>query len=447
VTRPPSHEPAHRTGRTQRTARHRRTAGPARRLGYRRERRAGRRPPAAPPGGPHATFGQVFAAPEFRALWVAQVLSVAGDQLARVAITLLVFNQTKSALLAAIAFAASVVPSFLGGLALAGLADRWPRRRVMIACDLIRAALVSVMVLPWLPVAARVGLLFLVTMTGAPFTSARAALYPEILPGDRYVVGTAVTLTTLQFAQVIGFAAGGAAVAFFGVRASLLADAVTFLMSALIVGLWVGPRPAAAGPGPPQPAGARGIRAGIRLVFTSRALLIPMLLGWLCAFYNAPEGIAAPLAHELGGGDVAVGLILAAGAFGASVGALAFGRFVSPPQRLRWMNRLAPVSCGVLILFVFRPPLALALLVLMVSGLFDCYQLAANAAFVSAVPQRQRSQAFGIAQGGMTLGQGTAMIIAGALAQHYAPATVTAAAGAVGVLAAVAIGMRSRKSG
>ena len=57
------------------------------------------------------------------------------------------------------------------------------------------------------------------------------------------------------------------------------------------------------------------------------------------------------------------------------------------------------MSCGVLILFVFQPPLLLALLVLLVSGLFDCYQLAANAEFVSAVPARQRSQAFGIAQG------------------------------------------------
>jgi hypothetical protein len=53
------------------------------------------------------------------------VLSVAGDQLARVALTLLVYGRTHSALLAAVAFAASVVPTFLGGILLAGLADRW----------------------------------------------------------------------------------------------------------------------------------------------------------------------------------------------------------------------------------------------------------------------------------------------------------------------------------
>ncbi len=84
---------------------------------------------------------------------------------------------------------------------------------------------------------------------------------------------------------------------------------------------------------------ASGPSAGLRLVFASPALLVPMLFGWLSAFYNVPEGIAAPLSRSLGGGDVAVGLILAAGALGASVGAVAFGRLVGPPQRLRWMSR------------------------------------------------------------------------------------------------------------
>ena len=319
---------------------------------------------------------------------------MAGDQLARVAITLLVFNQTHSALLAAIAFAASVVPTFVGGLTLSGLADRWPRRQVMLASDLCRAVMVGVMALPWMPISVRIILLFLVTMVSAPFTAARAALYPDILPGDRYVLGTAVTLTTLQFAQVLGFAVGGAVVAFFGVRVSLLVDAATFLLSAVIIRIWVRPRPAAhprpvraspAGPASAGPGGS-GLRAGLRLVFASPALLAPMLYGWLSTFYNVPEGIAAPLAGALGGGDVAVGLILAAGAFGASVGAVLFGRLVEPSWRLRWMAPLATMSCAVLMLFFFRPPLPVALLVLTASGIFDCYQLAANAAFVRAVP-------------------------------------------------------------
>ena len=391
------------------------------------------------------TFADVFGIAEFRALWLAQVLSVAGDQLARVALTLLVFEQTRSSLLAAITFAASVVPAFVGGFTLAGLADRWPRRRVMMTCDLASAALVGLMALPALPIAARVCLLVLVTMISAPFLSARAALYPDILAGDRYVLGTAVTLTTIQFAQVLGFALGGAVVAFVGARTALLADAATFLLSAGIVRLWVRPRPAAR-PAPlardltsgPERSASR-LTAGLRLVFGSPALLIPMLFGWLAAFYNIPEGVAAPLAHSLGGGAVAVGLILAAGALGAAVGAVLFSRLVRPATRLRWMGPLAIASCAALGLFAFHLPLPAALLVLTLSGLCACYQLPANAAFVQATPEQQRSQAFGIAQGGMSLGQGAAMILAGAAAERLSPSLVIAVGAAIGAGTAVVI--------
>jgi hypothetical protein len=130
-----------------------------------------------------------MASGEFRALWTAQVLSVAGDQLARMTLTLLVYDPTRSSLLAAVTFVASLVPQFLGGVALAGLADRWPRREFMIVCDVARAVLVLIMALPGVPVAGLVGLLFVVTLVGAPFTAARAALYPDILAGDAYVLG------------------------------------------------------------------------------------------------------------------------------------------------------------------------------------------------------------------------------------------------------------------
>jgi len=440
--------------------------------------RPGGRQRAAQPAvaGRRTTFAEVFGIAEFRALWLAQVLSVAGDQLARVALTLLVFEQTRSSLLAAITFAASVVPVFVGGFTLAGLADRWPRRRVMMVCDLGSALLVGLMALPAMPIAARVSLLVLVTMISAPFISARAALYPDILDGDRYVLGTAVTLTTIQFAQVLGFALGGAVVAFVGARAALLADAATFVLSAGIVRLWVRARPAARAGRPGTRAGRPGTRAGrpgtragrppgglehsaqgpehsaagpvqsgagltagLRLVFGTPALLFPMLLGWLAAFYNVPEGVAAPLAHSLGGGDVAVGLILAAGAFGAAAGAVLFSRLARPQQRLRWMGPLAVASCAVLGLFVFHPALPWALLVLTISGLCASYQLPANAAFVQAVPPEQRSQAFGIAQGGMSLGQGAAMILAGAAAGQFTSSLVIAVGAAIGTVAASVI--------
>jgi MFS family permease len=385
-------------------------------------------------------FRDVFAVAEFRALWLAQLLSVVGDQLARVALTVLVYDRTRSALLASITFVVSIVPTFIGGVTLAWLADRYPRRRVMIACDIARAALVMVMAIPGLPLVALVALLFVVTLVGAPFTSARAAIYPDVLTGERYVIGTAVTLTTFQFAQVLGFAAGGTLVGFWGTRTSLVIDAATFAGSAIIVRAWVHPRAAPATPSADRDSSRlAGIIAGTRLVIGRPALRWPLLFGLLAAFYNAPEGIAAPLAHDVGGGPVAVGVILAADALGQCTGAILLSRFVTPMTRLRVMGPLAIAACGILVLFFAQPNLTGCLLILIASGLCASYQLAANAAFVSATPPEQRSQAFGLAQGGLSLGQGTAMILAGAAAQHHPSARVIAVFGAVGAMVALAI--------
>ena len=386
------------------------------------------------------TFRDVFAVAEFRALWLAQLLSVIGDQLARVALTVLVYDRTRSALLAAITFVVSIVPAFIGGVTLAWLADKYPRRAVMIACDLARCALVLVMALPGVPLAGLVTLLFLVTLVGAPFASARAAIYPDVLVGgDRYVMGTAVTLTTYQFAQVLGFAAGGAVTGLVGTHRSLIIDAVTFAVSALIVRAGVRSRPAPAAIGHHQPSRLVGIFAGARLVFARSALRTPMLFGWLAAFYNAPEGVVTPLARDLGGGAAAVGLILAAGAFGQTVGAIVLSRFVTPPTRLHVMGPLAVAACAIPVLFFLRPALLVCLLILFASGLCASYQLAANAAFVSAAPPAHRSQAFGLAQGGISLGQGIVIILAGAAADHHSPAEVIAVCGAVGAGVALAI--------
>jgi len=375
-------------------------------------------------------------------------MSVVGDQLARVALTVLVYYRTRSALLAAITFVVGILPTFVGGMTLAWLADRYPRRGVMIACDVIRGVLVLVMAIPGMPLSAMVALLFVVTLTEAPFASARAAIFPDVLRGDRYVLGTAVTLTTYQFAQVIGFVVGGTLVGFFGTGRSLVVDAATFAASALIVRAWVRPRPAQVAGSHRERPRLADIFAGTRIVLARPALRTPMLFGLLAAFYNAPEGVAAPLAHALDGGAAAVGVILAANCLGQTVGAITFSRFVAPPTRLRFMGPLAISACAVLVLFFWEPDLSGSLLILVASGLCASYQLAANAAFVNATPQEQRSQAFGVAQAGMSLGQGVVMILAGAAAEHHSPARVIAVCGAVGAVAALAVAVSAgRKHG
>ena len=85
-----------------------------------------------------SSYREVFAIGEFRALWSAQVLSFAGDQFAQVAIAILVYGRTHSPFLTALAYALTYLPPIAGGPLLSGLADLFPRRRVMIVCDLFR---------------------------------------------------------------------------------------------------------------------------------------------------------------------------------------------------------------------------------------------------------------------------------------------------------------------
>ena len=384
---------------------------------------------------------KVFGVPEYRSLWAAQLLSVAGDQLAKIALTVLVYDRTAQPVLAALTFATSFVGPFIGGIAFAGLADRYPRRAVMIACDLIRMILTAIMALPGVPVLVLVSLLFAVSAVSAPFTAARAAVYPDILKGDLYLSGTAITLTTNQVAQVVGFCAGGVMTSLLGARACLVVDSATFALSAILVRLGVAPRPAASQAADGHRRLGSGLVSGARLVVGNPALRAPMFLGWLAWLYNCGEAIAAPFARELAGGAVATGLLLAAPAAGYAIGAMAFSSLPDPARRTRLMTPLAIACCAALIPIALHPPLPVTLVILAISGALSCFQVAANAAFVRAAPPHQRSQAFGLAAGGMSLGQGAAMIAAGAAAQHLAPGTVISAAGAIGAAAAVVLSL------
>jgi Major Facilitator Superfamily len=387
---------------------------------------------------PRVTFGDVFAVREFRALWSAMVLSAVGDRLALVALTLLVYDRTRSPLLAAAAYAAGYLPWVIGGLFLAGIADRRPRRSVMVCCDAARTVLVAAMAAPAVPLPALIALLFAATMFAAPFQSARASITPDILDGDRYALGTAVLQATALAAQVAGASAAGTAVAFLGVRAALVIDAATFAASGLLVGFGTRARPAAAG----QAAAGSPLAqasAGIRLIFGDPALRTLTLFGWLVVFYTIPEGIAAPYVASLRGGPVATGLLLAATAAATATGTALFSRLARPRQRLALMGPLAVATCATLALTALRPGLVISVAVLSASAAFGVYQLAANTAFVARLPGQQRAQAFGIASMGVIAGQGATFLAAGAAAERVTPAAVIAVAGGLGAAAALAL--------
>ena len=397
----------------------------------------------AAPSGRHrrareqrSSYREVFAIGEFRALWTAQVLSFAGDQFAQVAIAILVYRQTHSAFLTALAYALTYLPPIAGGPLLSGLADLFPRRRVMIACDVLRIGTVGLMAIPGMPFPALCALLFCTVLAGAPFSSARAALLPDVLPGDKFVLGSAVGNISFQASQILGFVAGAAVVAVLDPYQTLGLDAVSFGISALIVAAGVRPRPSPRREGAARPSLWSVSADGIRIVFGNRRLLTLLLFGWLAGFYIVPEGLAAPYAHSLHGSTLTVGLLMAAMPFGMVVGAFVLSRVAAPSARMRMMGWLAILSCAPLIGSASDPPLWAVLLLWTLAGAGGAYQLAAAAAFVQALRPATRARAFGLAQSGLYAVQGLGILAGGAVAQAIGAPLAVGLAGLIGLTAA-----------
>ncbi|MFF8915056.1 MFS transporter [Streptomyces sp. NPDC015032] len=388
---------------------------------------------------------------EFRTLWAAYAQSILGDQLARVALSLLVFERTDSPGWTAGTYALTTLPALLSGVLLSGLADRFPRRTVMIGCDLVRAVLVGLMALPGTPLPLLAGLLVLAQLAEAPFGAAQGALLPTVLGEQRYERGQRVMLITHQAGQLAGFAGGGLLVVWLGSHVSLAANAVTFLLSAALVGFGVKARPAASAEEGRTRLGAQVGKAAA-LIWSDSRLRSLVALGWLAGFVVLPEGLAAPFADEAGGGSASVGLLLAAHPAGMVVGAALLGRAQVGDE---WRRRLlGPLAIGAnlpLIVYWFGPGVSAAMLLLMVSGVCSAYQITAGATFVLLTPAGQRGQALGLARSGLIAMQGIG-VAAGGLAAELSgsSANTIGASGLLGVLCAILVAVawsRARESG
>ncbi len=155
-------------------------------------------------------MGAVLAVGEFRALWLAEAVSIAGDQLAKVALSLAVYSRTGSALWSAVVYALSFLPALAGGLGLARLADVYPRRTVMVVGSCLQAAFVGVMAVPGMPLAAMCVLLVGVGMAQAPTLAAQNAMTRDVFEVDElYYRSQDVRGITTNTVMLLGLACGG----------------------------------------------------------------------------------------------------------------------------------------------------------------------------------------------------------------------------------------------
>ncbi|BCJ45905.1 MFS transporter [Actinoplanes ianthinogenes] len=387
-----------------------------------------------------AGYREVFAVREYRHLFTANLLSMIGDQLTAVALSFLVYQRSGSSLLAALTFAGSYLTWVVGGPLLAVLADRLPRRRVLLGGDLVRAALVLLMLVPGMPVALLVAIAFVANLCRPPFQSARSSLLPDILHGDRYPVANGLDNIVAEVTQVAGFALGGLLVTVGSAQTVLAVDAATFLLSATLIATGLR-RCAAATEVAAEPSGSwwAETTAGVRVVFTDRALRSYLLLFWLACLVYGTEGVVAPLAGEYGGGARVGGLLLAMMPAGVAIGGVLLTRFCPPELRQKLMLPLAVLSCAVLLPVAAQPPLPVVLVLLFVSGLAGAFSIPLNALFGRAVPAAYRARAFGVAMSGLCAVQGLSMLGAGAVAETVRPSLVVGGAALLATLAVLVV--------
>ncbi|UOY03994.1 MFS transporter [Blastococcus sp. PRF04-17] len=382
------------------------------------------------------------------------MLSTAGDELARVALTVLVYQRTNSPLLSALTFAIGHFPWLLGGPFLSTLADRLPRHRVLIWVDVARAVLLAAMAVPGLPLWVLLVLLFFVSMCAPPFESARSALMADVLDGDRYAVATSLTNISLQLSQVVGFVAAGALVAVLNPSAALLIDAVTFAVSALWLAARLERRPAPLSEVPRQ-SFLHDTGEGLRLIRRTPRLLAIVALLWVGTLFGyASEGVAVPWADELGRGAAGLGVLLAANPLGVTIGGLVLARLVSPERRERLVTplvvlSLVPIAVAGVVGMVAGPgavSFATVVALLFVSGLGAAWVIPLNVSFVQAVPSAYRGRAFGVAVSGLYGVQGLGALVAGLTAEGVPASAVVALSGAVGLLAVAPVLVAYRRT-
>jgi diguanylate cyclase (GGDEF)-like protein len=371
------------------------------------------------------TFLDTLRNREFRAIYIAQALSTLGNQLALVSVALLLYSRTHSALLSALTYAVGYAPWVLGGPVLAAYADRRPRRSVMVFCDAIRTLLVVLLLVPSLPTAAILALLFLVAVLEPPFMSARAAMIPDVVgEGPMYAASANLGNLTNQFGVVAGLALGGITVSLTGVHAALAIDAATFALSAGLIQWRVLHRPAAV---EGKMAWLADLREGSRVVFGDAKLRWLVVTSWLVVFACiATYSLAVPYSRAHGHGAMTAGLLAGALPFGGVLGALVVGRVLPLSAAEPLMLPMALLTPVILAVTATDPPPELAGPLWVLAGLMSAMTLTANRVFVANVAREVRGRAFGIAVAGLMGAQGLGAVVAGLLAQHVGPARAVA---------------------
>ncbi|MFE2834795.1 MFS transporter [Streptomyces mirabilis] len=275
-------------------------------------------------GGRPRTGWGVLTQRDFRLLWVGESVSGLGNSVTVVALPLIAVEVLDADSTAVGLLAAAV---WLPWLPVGAWVDRMRKRPLMIACDLVAgAALLSVPAAAWLDALTLQHLVVVALTCGTAavcFNTAYHSYIPVVLDGRNLLEGNAKLQGSEAAVQVAGPGAAGLLAQAFGAVAGLLADAVTFLISAVCLQRMRVVEPDHT-PGAERAPLRRQIVEGLRVV--GRDPYLRPMVTWGAAINMALMGYQAVqvvfLVRTVGLNPATVGLLLTSGSAGGIVGAL-----------------------------------------------------------------------------------------------------------------------------
>ena len=274
----------------------------------------------------------VFRNRSFSLFYLGQAFSYVGDGLRLIAIPLLVYHLTGSALSIGVTYALELGPFAIFGLLGGSFADRLDRRRTMIACDAARFFVMLVFAIGYACKFLTLGILYTgivaMSVAAAIFVSSQSSTIPYLVGKERATRAISALLAAEQVSQTILPPVGGALFALLGPMPALCANAVTYLVSQLSIA-------AVDDFGPPAPKGLPSLReiatdigTGYRFMWAdvvmrsiSGASLLLNFFGLMCGAVIIPY-----LKRDFGASDAVVGYALGFGAIGAFAGSWLAGR-------------------------------------------------------------------------------------------------------------------------
>ena len=388
--------------------------------------------------GDRLHYRDALASRELRALLAAQLVSVGGLSVAAVALTVRVYRETASPLLASLTFALSFLPYLLGGGLLSGLVDRFKPRGLVTACASGSALHMAAIAWPGLPLPILFALLLGSGMLASISSGARATLVRACVPAEAYVPARSLLRIASQLAQIGGNAGGGVLLVLLSPTGVLLVSAAASACSAAAIRLGLRDHPATG-----ERTDARLLTdslRGARQVFAHSELRRLVLFTWTAPmFVVAPEALAAPYVAHHHASAAIVGWWLVALPIGLIAGDFAGVRLLGARQQRRLIAPAALASFVPYLAFAANPPIAVAMPLLVLAGACGFYSLGLDARMRDAAPPSLFARTMTLSTAGMMALQGMGFALAGAIGQAVGPAAAVAIAGACGLVSTLVL--------